>query len=86
MAEHALKTWPEPFLATRMGHKLFEVCRNDRGYQEGDVLLLQEWHPDTLTYTGETLRALVTYVLPGGQRGIHPRYCVLGLRLEETTP
>lgn len=68
-----LKVFPEYFSAIKDGSKPFEVRRDKHDYEVGDVLLLQEWQPNTLEvepgvpksagdYTGlETLQQ-VTYV------------------------
>ncbi len=60
---HQLKTWPEPFQAQLDGRKTFEVRLNDRQYQVGDTLWLEEWDPGTRLYTGRRLYVRVTYVL-----------------------
>jgi hypothetical protein len=60
---HELKTWPEYFAAVRVGLKDFEVRRWDRDFAVGDVLKLREYDPDTATYSGAYLTAVVTYVL-----------------------
>lgn len=85
--EHTLKTWPQYFDAIERGEKPFEVRRDDRGFQRGDVLVLQRTYPESL-HTVETdhqgrvkreIRRRITYVLTGGQFGIMPGYVVLGL-------
>lgn len=48
MAEHELKTWPSFFEAIRRGEKMFEVRKNDRGFQKGDVLILHKWDPSPI--------------------------------------
>lgn len=45
MSEHELKVVPPYFDALVSGSKTFEVRKNDRAYQRGDVLRLREWHP-----------------------------------------
>lgn len=88
MAEqtHTVKCWPNYFDAIARGDKPFDVRRDDRGYQKGDILDLrrfdpaqnrshQEWFIDTLP----KLTKRITYVLTGGQFGIEPGYVVLGL-------
>jgi len=88
MRLHKLKTWPEYFAALLRGDKTFEVRRDDRSYDVGDVLHLVEWDPteqDELTRrsvgeTGRVLRAVISYKVPGGRFGIGPEMCVLGLR------
>lgn len=47
MAEHELKVVPPYFDALVSGSKTFEVRKNDRAYQAGDVLRLREWHVGT---------------------------------------
>jgi len=44
---HELKVVPPYFDALVSGAKTFEVRRNDRGYQRGDLLRLREWHNET---------------------------------------
>lgn len=46
MAEHVLKVAPEYWPAVIDGSKTFEVRRNDRAYQKGDVLVLYPTHSD----------------------------------------
>lgn len=58
---HTLKTWPEPFAAVLSGRKRHEWRRDDRGFNVGDVLVLQEWAVDT-GYTGEMRSFYVTYI------------------------
>lgn len=79
MTVHLLKILPEFFEPLRLGHKPFEVRRDDRGYVVGDLLNLREWTPEH-GFSGRGASAWVTYVLPGGQFGIEPGFVVLGLR------
>jgi hypothetical protein len=41
---HSLKVEPPYFTAVFEGDKPFEVRKNDRAYQRGDLLILNEWH------------------------------------------
>ncbi len=77
---HELKTWPIVFDALLLRAKTFEVRKDDRGYAVGDKLVLKEWSPDTKTYTGRTMRALITYLLPGGRFGIEAGYVCMSIR------
>ena len=61
---HELKSWPEFFVPVAIGVKPFEVRKDDRGFQVGDLLLLREWNPNREEYTGRELRRWVTYILP----------------------
>jgi hypothetical protein len=85
---HALKAHPAPFLDVWTGRKTFEVRRDDRGYQVGDILRLQEWTPTEAHdeavlgaggYTGRVAIVLVTYILPGGQWGLPDDLCVMAI-------
>lgn len=83
---HSLKTWDVYFDAVYDGSKPFEVRYDDRGYQSGDVLLLQRWEPEKHDYTRDgsghpaTISKRVSYVLRGGQFGVQPGYVVMGLQ------
>ena len=88
MTEHKLKTWPRYWDAVADGTKAFEVRRNDRAFQTGDVLVLEKYDPDTHSYDFDgfdygakprALRKRITFLLQGGQFGIEPGYCVMGL-------
>ena len=94
MTEHILKTNAEYWEAVRTGEKMFEVRRNDRGFQIGDALILRRQSKDAVGNFVEDrsrdnrpyeLRCRVTYVLPGGQFGIDPDYVVLGMASDEHT-
>lgn len=60
---HELKTCPEYFDKVLEGVKTFEFRFNDRGYSEGDVLVLQEYELTTRRYTGRTAKFRVGCVL-----------------------
>jgi hypothetical protein len=86
MAIHHLKTWPSYFQAIDRGEKTFEVRRNDRDYQPGDTLILQEWDPrkGEGVYTGQWLAFKAGWIVFGGDEefgadAISPLYCVIGL-------
>lgn len=49
MKIHDLKSWPIPFMHVRDGIKRFEVRRNDRNYERGDLVVLREFVPDEAT-------------------------------------
>jgi ASC-1-like (ASCH) protein len=65
---HNLKTWPEYFQAVVDGKKTFEIRKNDRGFQVGDELLLQEYDPKEEAYTGRQAIAVVRYMTDFGQQ------------------
>lgn len=57
------KTWPEMFQAVLDGKKTFDLRLADFPCEVGDVLILQEYDPDTKQYTGRVLEKQITYVL-----------------------
>ena len=80
---HELKTWPVFFDAIRAGRKAFEIRRNDRGYEVGDVLRLREWDTEAGGYTGRELRRTITYVIQG-EFGLPADVCVMSLAEPES--
>lgn len=84
MAVHRLKTWRGPFLDLRLGLKPFEYrSENDRHFEVGDLLCLEEWDEDHGLLTGNACHRLVTYVLRD-QFGVPPGFVVLGLAAPAT--
>ena len=77
---HELKIMPEYFSAVQSGRKTFEVRKNDRNYQVGDHLLLEEWDNENHVFTGRAHLVSVTYILPGGQFGIQDNYVVMAIQ------
>lgn len=76
---HELKTWEEYFQEVFMGHKTFEVRKNDRNFKKGDVLILKEWDNKKERYTGREMVRNISYILEGGQFGIEKDYVVLAI-------
>lgn len=86
---HELKTVNHYWDAVYSGAKTFEVRKNDRAFQTGDVLVLtrtdERGYSDTLPsdtsspFAKSQISFRITYLLQGGQFGIEPGYCVLGL-------
>lgn len=80
MTEHKLKTWPDPFESVWVGHKKHELRQDDRAFEVGDELLLQEWDPTTNQYSGRYIRARVTYISrPGPFPGLVEGFCVMSI-------
>lgn len=80
MKTHKLKTWPKYFKLIKSGEKRFEVRNNDRNFERGDILVLQEWHPMSGDYTGESISFEASHVLYGPAFGIEDGYCVMSLK------
>jgi ASC-1-like (ASCH) protein len=60
--KHEKKIMPEYFQKILDGKKTYELRLADWECNEGDILILQEWNPDTQQFTGRTLEKIVTYV------------------------
>lgn len=76
---HELKVWPEHFELLRTGLKKFEIRRNDRPFEVGHILALQEWSPVNLRYSGRRLHYKITCIYQGEQYGIMAGFAVLGI-------
>ena len=81
---HRLKSAQPGFDQLRFGGRNFEVRKNDRDYQVGDLLLLEEHNPEPGEETAEDPRiiaARVHHVMEGGQFGIEAGYVVMGIEV-----
>lgn len=76
---HYLKTWEEYFVLVKLGIKNFELRLNDRNFKNGDTLVLQEFNPETLEFTGESLWKNIDYVMEGGKFGLEKGYVILSI-------
>lgn len=59
---HTKKVWPEYFQKILDGKKTYELRLADWECNEGDILVLQEWDPETQEYTGREIEKEVTHV------------------------
>lgn len=84
---HRLKTVDHYYDAVADGTKTYEVRKNDRAFQTGDVLELVRWSHTSLgfreDYGPKILRKKISYLLQGGQFGIEAGYCILGLKEDQ---
>jgi hypothetical protein len=85
MKTHVLKTLPEPFQATLDGLKKFELREDDRGFEVGDRIVLQEYDGNRNTFTGRHKDVVVTYKLAAPAYGLPHNLCILGVREEQAT-
>lgn len=74
---HHLKTWPPHFQEVRDGKKTFELRLNDRNFQVGDFLVLEEYEPDK-GYTGRSTARRITHILTDWF-GLVSGFCILSL-------
>ncbi|RME30877.1 DUF3850 domain-containing protein [Candidatus Woesearchaeota archaeon] len=59
---HEKKIWPKYFQKILEGKKTYELRLADWACNEGDILVLREWDPETKAYTGRVIEKEVTYV------------------------
>jgi hypothetical protein len=99
MKTHFLKTLPVYFDAVHRNDKTFEIRENDKDFQTGDLLVLQEYSPpppmaprapdqpplsrQELGYSGREITVTVTYTLHGGKYGLDPNFVVMGFGLHD---
>lgn len=76
---HYLKIHPNYFGAVCSGRKKFEIRYNDRDFQTYDTLVLQEYDPETNSYTGQEITKTITYILHGPTIGVESGYCILSI-------
>lgn len=75
---HKLKILPKWFEDVVAGRKQFEIRKNDRNFQVGDEILLQEWEDGH--YTGREILKTIGYICFGdGTFGLSEGYCILGM-------
>lgn len=81
MATHFLKIWPQYYDMVEAGNKDWEIRKNDRNFKLGDIVILEQWDPETEIYVRGTelnpyktknLRRIITNVIhtaPGLKHG-----------------
>lgn len=82
---HELKTHPKYFEKIWNGDKKFEIRKNDRNFQEGDLLKLLEYDPEICSYTGRYCIMKISYILHDFP-GLEPGYCVMSIHLNHYIP
>jgi Domain of unknown function (DUF3850) len=76
---HIIKCEPEAFERTEAGLKLHEVRVDDRNYQTGDLVTLQEWIEDRREYTGRMSTWRIGHLTRGGTFGMPRGLCAFSL-------
>lgn len=57
------KTWTEAFEKVLSGEKTFDARLANFECKPGDILVLEEYDPETKKYTGRKIEKKVTYIL-----------------------
>ena len=73
---HSVKCTEPYFSDVKSGKKNFELRKNDRNYQVGDDIVLNQYVDGKLT--GKIVKKTISYMLEG-YSGIECGYCILGL-------
>lgn len=79
MTNHVLKISPKYFDDVKNNIKRFEIRKDDRDFQVGDLVTLKEF--DKGRYTGKIIENIpITYILRNASEyGLKDGYCILGL-------
>lgn len=85
MKLHELKIKHEYLVEVDMGRKMFELRKNDRDYQVGDLIrfidIKQESKGDCDIYIDKDDLYKITYVLKDvPEYGLDKDYCILGIK------
>lgn len=75
---HVLKIQPKYFEKVKWGIKRFELRKDDRNYQVGDLITLREY--ENGEYTGKEIKnLLIRYILRDcPEYGLKEGYCIIG--------
>jgi hypothetical protein len=83
---HHLKSWPQYFRPIMEGLRTHELRRNDRGFEVGDSIVLEEFDPVGQEYTGERCEVEITSMTSQGQpcamssEALDPAFCILSIK------
>lgn len=67
------KTWPRYFNLVKSNRKSFDFRLANFACQAGDILVLQEWDPETKQYTGREIEKEVTFVTSMSELEVWPQ-------------
>lgn len=76
---HYLKTETFYYQEQELGHKNFELRKNDRNFQVGDMVVLLEV-VNGIPTGRQLLAKEIVYILKGGIYGLDKDYCILQLK------
>lgn len=85
---HHKKSWPQFFQPIKAGTKLHDLrSTKDDDYQVGDDIVLREYDPVVGAYTGDEVRAEITFITSEvtpcaySSHALERGYAILSLRL-----
>ena len=82
MGIHILKTVQPFFDEVEKGTKTFELRRNDRDFQVGDEVYLQEYDMLHNSFSGKMVKVLITYILEN-RVGLDDSFCIFAFKIIE---
>lgn len=80
MSIHYLKTVQPFFNEVKKGIKTFEHRRNDRNFQVGYEVILQEYDMMHNSFSGEEIKVTITYVLTN-RAGLDDNFCIFAFNV-----
>jgi ASC-1-like (ASCH) protein len=81
--QHNLKIRKPYYDAVKAGIKRFEIRNNNRGYQKGDEITLEEINTAGIRTGAANIEAVITYVSNFHQK---ENWVVFGFRIQNGTP
>lgn len=87
MRYHKLKTLAPYWERVQSGEKTFEIRKNDRDFQVGDILELEYYNPNepiqqVYNYNPPLIiKVQVKYIINGGKFGLDVDYCVMAIEI-----
>ena len=92
MRYHRLKTLAPYWERVQSGEKTFEIRKNDRDFQVGDIVELEYYDPKELVvqlaYNYNPPMIITTeikYIFNGGKFGLDADYCVMAIEIINQT-
>jgi len=85
MKTHKIKSWSHFFDDIKSGIKKHDLRKNDRGYNVGDICILQRYDNIKGIYTGEELPVEISYITDNrtpcaySSAVLPHEYCILSL-------
>lgn len=82
---HHLKTVKEIFPELKSREKRFELRKDDRNFEAGDYLLLQEYDTVAKKHTGQSILVRVTlaYKQSLNKYGLRNGHCIMAIKFRE---
>jgi Domain of unknown function (DUF3850) len=76
---HTLKIAPVYFAPVKERIKTWEIRKNDRDFQVGDILDLKEYDVNHNEFTGRGCYRTIKYILNGPGYGLAEGYCIMSI-------